>query len=274
MQARYPQDFWINLGLGSTLSQAQRWDEALGYWRAALAIRPDVSAACNSLGVALWFKDRREEAIAHFKEAVRLDPNAIGAHINLGTALCKVGRLEEGMDHYQQVLRLEPKSAGAPFGLSANISDAIRTALRAAAGQDSEMGRLDESERTRLRLKALGWLRVYLTFASDLHDSGERAGWSPAGWQMDSALAGVRDPAELAKLPATGARAGGSTSGARRGGTGCRRSPGQGQRHAARREWNKPPMVTARALSTARPKVATSGPVRRSHCRAVLRPRA
>jgi eukaryotic-like serine/threonine-protein kinase len=203
VQARYPQDFWINFGLGSTLSQVQRWDEALGYYRAALAIRPDVSAACNSLGVALWFKGRRDEAIAHFKEAVRLDPNAIAAHINLGSALCKRGRLEEGMDHYQQALRLEPKLAGARFGLSAFISDAIRTALWAAAGQDSEMGRLDESERTRLRLKALGWLRVYLEFAIALHDSGERAGWSPASWQMDSALACVRDPAELAKLPAT-----------------------------------------------------------------------
>jgi eukaryotic-like serine/threonine-protein kinase len=203
VQARYPQDFWINLGLGSTLSQVQRWDEALGYWRAALAIRPDVSVACNSLGVALWFKDRRDEAIVHFKEAVRLDPNAIAAHINLGTALCKGGRLEEGMDQYQQALRLEPKLAAALFGLSANISDAIHTALWAAAGQESVNGRLDESERTRLRLQVLGWLRVYLEFVTKLRETGARAGWSPASWELDSALASVRDPAELAKLPAT-----------------------------------------------------------------------
>src|SRR5207245_10417714 len=31
---------------------------------------------------------------------------------------------------------------------------------------------------------------------------GERAGWSPASWQTDPALASVRDPAELAKFPA------------------------------------------------------------------------
>ena len=200
-QARYPQDFWINFELGATLSVARRWDEALGYFRAALAVRPEVSAAHNNLGDALYSKGRRDEAIGHFKEALRLDPNSIAAHINLGSALGTEGRLEEAIDHFQQALRLDPKLAVAQVGLSATISDATRTALRAAAGQDSEKGRLDESERTRLRLQALGWLRAYLELAIRLRDSGERTGWSPASWQTDPALASVRDPAELAKLP-------------------------------------------------------------------------
>ena len=42
VQARYPQDFWINFELGVTLAKARRWDEALGYFRAALAVRPEV----------------------------------------------------------------------------------------------------------------------------------------------------------------------------------------------------------------------------------------
>ena len=184
------------------LGKARRWDEALGYFRAALAVRPEVSAAQNNLGEALYAKDRREEAIGHFKEALRLDPNSIAAHISLGSALCTEGRLEEAIDQFQQALRLDPKLGIAQVGLSATISDATRTALRAAAGQDSEKGRLDESERTRLRLQALGWLRAYLELAIRLQDSGERTGWSPANWQTDSALASVRDPAELAKLPA------------------------------------------------------------------------
>src|SRR4051812_17854846 len=39
--------------------------------------------------------------------------------------------------------------------------------------------------------------RSYLKLAIKLQDSGERAGWSPAGWQTDSALATMRDPAQL-----------------------------------------------------------------------------
>jgi tetratricopeptide (TPR) repeat protein/tRNA A-37 threonylcarbamoyl transferase component Bud32 len=202
VQARYPQDFWINFGLGATLGEARRWDEALGFFRAALAVRPGVSAAHNNLGEALYAKDRREEAMGQFKEALRLDRDSIAAHLSLGSALRIEGRLEEAIDHFQRVLQLNPNLAVAQVGLSATISDAVRTALRTAAGQDAEKGRLDESERARLRLRALGWLRAYLELVIRLRDSGERRGWSPARWPTDSALASVRDPAELAKLPA------------------------------------------------------------------------
>ncbi len=202
VQVRYPQDFWINFGLGATLGEARRWDEALGYCRAALAVRPEVSAAQNNLGDALYAKDKWKEAIGYFKEALRLDPNSIAAHMSLGNALRTEGRLEEAIDHFQQVLRLDPNLAIARAGLSDTIADATHTALRAAARQSSEKGRTDESERTRLRLQALGWLRAGLQLAKSLRDSGERTGWSPASWQTDSALASVRDPAELAKFPA------------------------------------------------------------------------
>ena len=132
--------------------------------------------------------------------------------------------------------------------MSAIISDATRTALQAAAGQDSEKGRLDESERTRLRLQALGWLRAYLELAIRLRDSGERTGWSPARWQTDSALASVRDPAELAKLPAVEREqwqllwAGVAAQVAA--------DPlEQGRAHAARRDWAQAADCYARALT-------------------------
>jgi tetratricopeptide (TPR) repeat protein len=236
VQTRYPQDFWINFVLGATLGEARRWDEALGYYRAALAVRPEVSAAQNNLGDVLYAKGRREEAIGHFKEALRLDPNSIVAHLSVGSALRIEGRLEEAIDHFQQALRLDPKLAVARVGLSAAISDATRAALRAAAGQDSEKGRLDESVRTRLRLQALVLLRAYLELAIRLQDSGERTGWSPASWQTDSALASVRDPAELAKLPAA-EREQWQLLWADVAAQVAADPLGQGRAHAARRDW-------------------------------------
>ena len=247
VQARYPQDFWINFGLGGRLGQARRWDEALGYFRAALAVRPEVSVAHNNLGEVLYAKDRRKEAIGLFKEALRLDPNSIAAHNSLGSALLTEGQLEEAIDHFQQALRLNPKLAVSQVGLSATISDATRTVLRAAAGQDSEKGRLDESERTRLRLQALGWLRAYLELAIKLQDSGERAGWSPASWQTDSALASVRDPVELAKLPAA-EREQWQLLWADVAAQVAADPLGQGRAHAARREWAQAADGYARAL--------------------------
>ncbi len=261
-QTRCPQDFWINFVLGATLGLARQWDEALGYYRAALAVRPEVSAAHNNLGQVLYANARRAEAIGHLKEALRLDTEAIGhynealrldpesiaAHINVGSVLGLRGRLEEAIDHFQQALRLDPKLAVPEVGLSATISDATRTVLRATAGQDSEKGRRDESVQTRLRLQALGWLQAYLELAKRLRDSGERTGWSPATWQTDSALAGVRDPTELAKLPAA-EREQWQLLWADVAAEVAADPLEQGRAHAARREWAQAADCYARGLT-------------------------
>src|SRR5258708_19106151 len=106
VQGRYPQGFWLNFTLGVMLAEARRWDEAIGYYRAALAVRPEVSAAHHDLGHALHLKGREAElngqskealrlvaeAISPFNEALRLDPNSITAHISLSTVLVNTGR--------------------------------------------------------------------------------------------------------------------------------------------------------------------------------------
>ena len=129
-QARYPQDFWLNFALGTSLHEVDRWDDALGYYRAALAVRPDVSAAHNSVGFALYGKGRREEALGYFEQALRIDPESVAAHGNLAIALHDKGRTDEAMGHFEQAVRIDPKSAGVHFNLG--------TALHAK-------GRLDEA---------------------------------------------------------------------------------------------------------------------------------
>jgi serine/threonine-protein kinase len=120
--ARYPQDFWLNFVLGDTLYEARRWDEALSYYRAALAVRPDVSAAHISLGVALYAKGRRDEAIGHFQQAFVIDPKSVGAHVNFGRALYDEGRLDESIGHFEQALRILPESTGAHINLGAALA--------------------------------------------------------------------------------------------------------------------------------------------------------
>jgi tetratricopeptide (TPR) repeat protein len=110
-QARFPQDFWLNFQLGWALYREQRVDEAIGYYRAALALRPDAGVVHNNLGVALRQKGWLDEAIGHYEQAVRLDPKSALAHTNLGNALHKKGRLDEAIGHYQQAIRLNPGSA-------------------------------------------------------------------------------------------------------------------------------------------------------------------
>jgi serine/threonine-protein kinase len=50
---RFPSDFWLNFDLGVALDEAKKWGEAAGYYRAALALRPETVAVYNNLGNAL-----------------------------------------------------------------------------------------------------------------------------------------------------------------------------------------------------------------------------
>jgi serine/threonine protein kinase/Flp pilus assembly protein TadD len=75
-QARHrkPGDFWINYDLAMTLANARppRWDEAICFFTAAVALRPLSVDARYNLGNALVEKGRLDEAKAEYDEAIRL----------------------------------------------------------------------------------------------------------------------------------------------------------------------------------------------------------
>jgi Flp pilus assembly protein TadD len=116
-QRRFPSDFWLNSGLGWASYEAKRWEEAIGYYRAALALRPSDSAVYNNLGVALANKGRVDEAIAEYKKAIELDPTFTMPHNNLGNALAGKGRLDEALAEYRKAIELDPKNAYAHHNL-------------------------------------------------------------------------------------------------------------------------------------------------------------
>src|SRR5262249_60147609 len=72
-QHRYPSDFWLNLDLGNSLHYAKQDEEAVGYYRVAVALRPDAAAPHSNLGMALSETDI-EGAIAEDQTALALDP--------------------------------------------------------------------------------------------------------------------------------------------------------------------------------------------------------
>jgi tetratricopeptide (TPR) repeat protein len=117
-QARFPNDFWLNYLLASTFGQAEQWDEALGYYRAALALRPETVAVHFSLGDALRAKGRLNQAVGHFRQALRLDPKYALVHLSLGRTLANQGRRNAADAHYRQALRLHPRSANAHNNLA------------------------------------------------------------------------------------------------------------------------------------------------------------
>ncbi len=72
-QAHYPGDVWLNYDLGRELEAVQpsRTDEAIGYYTAARALRPETG---HELAHALEGRGRGAEAIAVFQDLVVLRP--------------------------------------------------------------------------------------------------------------------------------------------------------------------------------------------------------
>jgi tetratricopeptide (TPR) repeat protein/tRNA A-37 threonylcarbamoyl transferase component Bud32 len=122
-QNRFPQDFWVTFELAWALNQERRRDEALGYFRAALALRPDSSTAYNGLAEILRSMGRADDAIAPLQHALRLDPKNVLAHYHLAFALFSKGQFDGAIDHFQQALRFNPNSAALHNNLGMALQD-------------------------------------------------------------------------------------------------------------------------------------------------------
>jgi serine/threonine protein kinase/tetratricopeptide (TPR) repeat protein len=139
-QARYPGDFWINYELGWDLifcPPPQHPDEAVGYFRAAVAARPTSAEARSILGLALMKKGDVDGAIAAYQQAIALDPKFGNPRSLLGSLLMSSGRQDEAMAVFREVIQL-------------NISDrtsyvTVARHLGACGSELERKGRLDEA---------------------------------------------------------------------------------------------------------------------------------
>jgi tetratricopeptide (TPR) repeat protein len=156
-QAHYPGDVWLNYDLGRELEAVHppRTEEAIGYYTAARALRPETG---HELAHALEGRGRGAEAIAVFqdlvvlrpangrhwsclgnllkirgdragadvaldkaadalREAIRLHPDLAYAHANLGVALMRQGKLDEAIAEDREAIRLRPDDGPTHFNL-------------------------------------------------------------------------------------------------------------------------------------------------------------
>jgi tetratricopeptide (TPR) repeat protein/tRNA A-37 threonylcarbamoyl transferase component Bud32 len=114
---RSPSDFWLNFELGQALCGAEKWEEAAGYYRAALAVRPETPVVYNNLGSALADDKQLDAAIAEYQKAIDLDPKFAPAHYNLGVALYAKKQLDAAIEEYQKAIEIDPKYAKAHYNL-------------------------------------------------------------------------------------------------------------------------------------------------------------
>jgi tetratricopeptide (TPR) repeat protein len=108
-QQRRPDDFWLNHELAYYLCRLEppRKDEAVGFYRAALAIRPNSPGVHNNLGILLAEQGKLPEAEAAYRRAITLQPDYFFAHNNLGNLLAKQDRKAEAEASYRQAIAVQ-----------------------------------------------------------------------------------------------------------------------------------------------------------------------
>jgi tetratricopeptide (TPR) repeat protein/tRNA A-37 threonylcarbamoyl transferase component Bud32 len=137
-QGRRPDDFWVNFYLGNALARRAP-EEAVSYFRAALALRPGTAAVHCNLGAALSRKGLVDEAVLELRRAVELDPGDAVAHTNLGVVLKTAGKPEEAIAEFHRALELDPDYAyahanlGAALGEKGQLDEAVAACRRAVA---------------------------------------------------------------------------------------------------------------------------------------------
>lgn len=111
----------VYLARGKVAFEAQRYAEAAGEFRKAVAATPDSVTARINLGAALTQIGDLKGAVEQFEEALRMEPGKVNAHYNLAVLLASQNKHAEAITHLQSVLGVDPNDLNARFLLAREL---------------------------------------------------------------------------------------------------------------------------------------------------------
>jgi len=152
-----------HMNLGRLLSSLRKWDEAIGYYRQALTIEPELGNAQLHLGEALLAKGKLDEGIGHLRQALDTGADLPKVHSLLGYAFSRQGKLDEAIGHCRRAIELEPDHPKAHYQLGVDLSRKAR--FEEAREHLGQAGRLDA--RIASILKKQAWARATRTDSND-----------------------------------------------------------------------------------------------------------
>ncbi len=98
-------------GMGVLLAQEDRFPEAVQAYQMFLSVNPDDALVQMNLGAALGRLGRHQEAEKHLQLSVKLDPLSADAHFDLGVELNALGQSRQAVEEFQQALAINPGQA-------------------------------------------------------------------------------------------------------------------------------------------------------------------
>jgi len=108
----------IHANLGNALTQLGRGTIAEAHLRRAVDLDPGMVDVRNNLAAYLTREERGDEAIPHFRNVLAAEPHNIDAWTNLGVALLDSGDAAEAEQCYRRAVALQPDNAEAHYNLA------------------------------------------------------------------------------------------------------------------------------------------------------------
>jgi serine/threonine protein kinase/Tfp pilus assembly protein PilF len=227
---------WNNLGL--VLREQKNTEQAASAFRKAIAADPNYADPHESLGAILQGQGKYAEAAVQYRQFLKIAPpqHLRRAAIAVQAEQCEQRAIKDRLPkvlagqqttaaeqlalaelcatyakRYRDAVRLYAGAFLDQPGLAEDLRDgyryrASRAALLASAGKGEGTGPLNEAEKTRLRRQALTWLQAELQACKELLQDAVPTLTDCQRqldlWRRDPDLAPVREPKQLAELPA------------------------------------------------------------------------
>ena len=102
---------WTYNERGELTADAQRTDEALQDFNAAIAIDPECSQAIHNRGVLLAQRNQYAAALRDFNRVIELNPTVGIAYRNRAELLAALDRMEEAVADYSEAIQTLPEDA-------------------------------------------------------------------------------------------------------------------------------------------------------------------
>jgi protein O-GlcNAc transferase len=99
--------------LGAALVAQKNYAEAEVALVEALRLRPDDTRSRARLGDVLFEQGKLSEAESCFRDVVSAEPRSVEAHMRLADVLQSQARFDEAREHYRQALAVDPRNADA-----------------------------------------------------------------------------------------------------------------------------------------------------------------
>lgn len=131
-------------GVFARRSDHARLQEAIGKFRQALELTPDLKEAANNLGYALRMAGRYEEALSAYEKAIKLDDEYARAYYNRGHLHRRIGDLKRRAGDLEQAA-VDYEQAAADYEQAIHIDPHYRKAWAALGFVNCKLQRYDEA---------------------------------------------------------------------------------------------------------------------------------